>query len=84
MDVVLSILWAYRTTYTPFLLAYRVEVVVPLMITHASPMVEVYELEMNEEGMTVALDLMDEVLDEAHIKIDEYQKKASFYYDLRV
>ena len=32
----------------------------------------------------MALDLIDEVRDRANAKIIEYQKKASFYYNLRV
>ena len=72
MDELLPVLWAYRTTYkvtteaTPFMLAYGVEAVVPLEITHASPRVEAYEPETNEEGMRLALDLIDEVRDEAN------------------
>ncbi|XP_074374583.1 uncharacterized protein LOC141714992 [Apium graveolens] len=62
----LPILWAYRTTCkvtieaTPFMLAYRAEVVVPLEITHGSHRIEVYEPETNEEGLRLALDLIDE------------------------
>ena len=40
--------------------------------------------ETNEEGLRLALDLIDEVRDEANAKIVEHQKKASFYYNLRV
>lgn len=32
----------------------------------------------------MALDLIDEICDEAHAKVVEYQKKASFYYNLGV
>ncbi|KAL8114828.1 hypothetical protein AgCh_021611 [Apium graveolens] len=41
-------------------------------------------LEEVHEGQRLALDLIDEVRDEAHAKIVEYRKKASFYYNLRV
>lgn len=90
MDELLLILWAYRTNCkvttgaTPFLLAYGDEAVVPLEIMHASPRVEAYEQETNEEGMRLALDLIDEVRDEANAKNVEHQKKASFYYNHRV
>ncbi|KAK1355973.1 2-alkenal reductase [Heracleum sosnowskyi] len=86
----LPILWAYRTTCkvttgaTPFLLAYGAEAVVPVEITHTSPRVEAYEPEENEEGLRLALDLIDKVRDEANAKIVEHQKRASFYYNLRV
>ncbi|KAK1372947.1 hypothetical protein POM88_029140 [Heracleum sosnowskyi] len=37
-----------------------------------------------EEGLRLALDLIDEVRDEANAKIVQHQKRASFYYTLRV
>ena len=90
VEELLPILWAYRTTCrvttgaTPFLLAYGTEAVVPLEITHVSPRIEAYEVEENEEGMKLALDLIDEVRDMANAKVTEYQKRTSFYYNLRV
>ncbi|XP_063943205.1 uncharacterized protein LOC135150603 [Daucus carota subsp. sativus] len=89
-DEILPILWAYRTTCkvstgaTPFQLAYGAEAVVPLEITHTSSRVQQYEPEANEEGMRLALDMIDEIHDEAHAKIVENQKRASYYYNLRV
>ncbi|KAL8088405.1 hypothetical protein AgCh_038254 [Apium graveolens] len=46
--------------------------------------IQAFNAEDNEEGQRLALDLIDEVRDEAHAKIVEYQKKAWFYYNLRV
>ncbi|XP_074346936.1 uncharacterized protein LOC141685749 [Apium graveolens] len=72
VDELLSILWAYRTTcrvtteVTQFMLAYGAEAVVPVKFTHGSPRVEPYELENNEEGMRLALDLIDEIRDDAN------------------
>ncbi|XP_063939813.1 uncharacterized protein LOC135148496 [Daucus carota subsp. sativus] len=89
-EEILPILWAYRTTCkvstgaTPFQLAYGAEAVVPLEITHTSPRVQQYEPEANEEGMRLALDMIDEVRDEANARIVESQKRASYYYNLRV
>ncbi|XP_063947569.1 uncharacterized protein LOC108203383 [Daucus carota subsp. sativus] len=89
-EELLPILWAYRTTCkvstgtTPFQLAYGAEAVVPLEITHTSLRVQQYEPEANEEGMRLALDMIDEIRDEAHAKIVENQKRASYYYNLRV
>ena len=90
VDELLPILWAYRTTSrvttgaTPFMLAYGAEAVVPVEISHGSPRITAYEPEQNEEGQRLALDLIDEIRDQANAKITEYQKKASFYYNLRV
>ncbi|XP_074362244.1 uncharacterized protein LOC141702482 [Apium graveolens] len=66
------------------MLAYGDEAVVPLEITHGSPRVEAYEPETNEEGMRLALDLIDEVRDEANARNAEYQRRASLYYNGRV
>nr|XP_017227761.1 PREDICTED: uncharacterized protein LOC108203368 [Daucus carota subsp. sativus] len=76
-DELLPILWAYRTTCkvstgaTPFQLAYGAEAVVPLEITHTYSRVQQYEPEANEGGMRLALDMIDEIRDEAHAKIVE-------------
>ena len=80
----------YRTTCkittqdTPFFLAYGAEVVVSVEISHTSPRITAFELEANEEGMKLALDLLDEVMDKAQANIVEYQKRTSSYYNLRV
>ena len=57
------------------MLAYGAEVVVPVEISHTSPRITTFEPKANEEGMKLALDLIDEVRDKAHAKIVEYQKK---------
>ena len=90
MDELLPILWTYRTTCkvttreTSFMLVYRVEAVVPVEITHTTPRVEAFDQESNEEGMRLALDLINEVRDDANARIVKHQKRASFYYNLRV
>ncbi|XP_074374488.1 uncharacterized protein LOC141714891 [Apium graveolens] len=66
------------------MLAYGAEAVVPVEISYSSPRIQAFNIEENEEGKRLALDLIDEVRDEAHAKIVNYQKKASFYYNLRV
>ncbi|XP_074360731.1 uncharacterized protein LOC141700974 [Apium graveolens] len=90
VDELLPILWAYHTTCkvtteaTPFMLAYGAVAVVPLEITHGSPRIEAYEPETNEKGMRLALDLIDEVRDEANARNAEHQRRASLYYNRRV
>ena len=54
----------------------------PSDITHLSSRVEAFEPGANEEGMRLALDLIDEVRNEANVKIVEYHKRTS--YNLRV
>lgn len=51
----------------------------PLEITHTSPMVQQFEPEANEGEMRLALDIIDEVQDQANAKIMEIQKRASYY-----
>ncbi|XP_074377894.1 uncharacterized protein LOC141719414 [Apium graveolens] len=84
-DELLPILWAYRITCkvtteaTPFMMAYGAEVVMPLEIMHGSPRIKAYESKTNEEGMRLALDLIDEVRDEANARNVEHQRRASLY-----
>ncbi|XP_074336309.1 uncharacterized protein LOC141673457 [Apium graveolens] len=66
------------------MLANGAEAVVPLEITHGYPRIEAYEPEINEEGMRLALDLIDEVMDEANARNVEHQRRASLYYNRRV
>ena len=49
-----------------------------------SSRVKAFESEANNEGMRLALDLIDEVRDEGNAKIVEYQKQTSSYYNMRV
>ncbi|XP_074356561.1 uncharacterized protein LOC141696300 [Apium graveolens] len=72
------------TGVTPFMLAYGVEAVVLVEISHSSPRIQAYNSEENEKGQRLALELIDEVRDQAHAKVVEYQKKPSLYYNLRV
>ncbi|XP_074377950.1 uncharacterized protein LOC141719467 [Apium graveolens] len=69
---------------TPFMLPYAVEAVVPAEISHSSPRIQAYNVQENKEGQRLATDMIEEVRDEAHDKIVKYQKKVSFYYNLRV
>ncbi|XP_074323762.1 uncharacterized protein LOC141660676 [Apium graveolens] len=66
------------------MLAYGAEAVVPLENFHVSLRVQAFEPETNKEGTRLALDLIDEVKDEANAEITEHKKRASFHYDQRV
>lgn len=46
--------------------------------------IRAYEPESNEEDMRLSLDLIDEVRDKANAKNEEYHKRASSYYNLKV
>ena len=56
----------------------------PVEIIHTIPRMEAFDQESNEEGMRLALDLIDEIRDEAKATIVKHQKRDSFYYNLRV
>ncbi|XP_074346905.1 uncharacterized protein LOC141685716 [Apium graveolens] len=78
VDEILPILWDYQTTCrittgaTPFMLAYGAKAVVLVEISHSTPKIQAYNAEEKEEGKRLALDLVDEVRDEAHDKIVDY------------
>ncbi|KAL8149363.1 hypothetical protein AgCh_006399 [Apium graveolens] len=63
------------TGATPFMLAYGVEAVISVEISHSSPRIQAYNAEENEEGQSFALELIDEVRDKAHARIEEHQKR---------
>ncbi|XP_074377491.1 uncharacterized protein LOC141719014 [Apium graveolens] len=66
------------------MLAYGAKALVPLEITYGSQRVEASEPENNEKGMSLALDLIDEVRDEANAHNAEHQQRASIYYNRRI
>ncbi|XP_074377444.1 uncharacterized protein LOC141718964 [Apium graveolens] len=60
------------TGETPFMLTYGAKAVVTVEISHSSPRIRAYNTEENEEGQRLAMDLIDEVRDQAHAKIMAY------------
>ena len=85
-----EVLWSYRTTTrtptgeTPFALTYGTEAVIPVEIGSVSYRVEHYNPGLNEEGMRLHLDLLQEKRDEAQITMAAYQQKAAKYFNKRV
>ncbi|XP_074352114.1 uncharacterized protein LOC141691276 [Apium graveolens] len=74
----------FKNYSTPFMLAHGAKAVVPLEITNGLPRVEAYEPKTNEEDMRLALDLIDEVRDEANGRNAEHQHRPFLYYNRRV
>lgn len=73
--MILEILWAYRTTiktandYTPFSLAFGLDVIAPCELVWPSTRIIGYNEETNEEKLTENIDLIDNIIKEAdHIK----------------
>ena len=74
-----SVLWAYRTTprrsigETPFALPYGMEVVIPLEIGMPTIRSESFQPDLNNEAVSLELDLAEERRERALIHIVAYQ-----------
>lgn len=85
-DELPNVLWSYRTTprsstgETPFSLAYRVEVVLPVEVSLRSPNIEVFYPEKSFEGLRLDNDLMKEIRDYAALLLARYQAKVASYF----
>ena len=83
-------LWAYRTTprrgtgETPFRLAFGVEAVIPVEIGIPTRRTAEYSEETNDRLMREELDLLEEVRDEAAIRVSHYQQKMAKYFNAKV
>ncbi|XP_022857369.1 uncharacterized protein LOC111378409 [Olea europaea var. sylvestris] len=86
-DELPSILWTYRTTQRttigkiPFMLAYGIEVMVPVKIRLPSHRRLVPE---TSEHTTEHLDLLEEVREQAAIKVASYQTKTAKHFNSKV
>lgn len=82
-----SVLWAYHTIVrtsmgeTPFLLAFGIEVVIPVEIGMTSHKATNFDSEKNEEGLRVNIDLLAEKRDEAALWIAAYRQNMTKYYN---
>ena len=85
-----EILWAYRaiprtaTNRSPYELAFGMEAVTPIELLVPSPRVACHELTANREGKLLALDSVDELREEARLRMTEYQRKVKKAFDKRV
>lgn len=90
VEELLEVLWAYRMTKrspteeTQFAIAFAVEVVVSVEIGSPSFRVTHYNPWLNDEGMKLCLDLVQERRNKAQMKIAPYQGKTSQYFNKRV
>ena len=72
------------TQETPFALAFGTEAVTPIKVGLKSPRVEFANTEHNEEILRLNLDLLKEKLEQALKRVEDYHRKTTKYYDLRV
>ena len=85
-----NILWAYRTTArtptgeTPFRLTYGTEAMIPVEVGVTSTRREVFHEESNNDHLRINLDCLDDVREEASVRVTKYQQKMADYYNKRV
>ena len=85
-----NVLWAYRTTArtpmgeTPLRLTYGTEAVIPVEVGVTSTRQEAFHEESNDNRLRINLDCLDEVREEASIRVTKYQQKMADYYNKRV
>lgn len=77
----LGVLWAYRTTVrtptgeTPFKLAFRTKVVIPMEVGVSILRRTCYDDPSNDEGLKLALDCLPKVRDDVAQRIALYQER---------
>ena len=73
-----NVLWAYRTMArtptgeTPFRLTYDTEAVIPVEVGVASTRQEAFHEESNDDHLRINLDCLDEVREEAFVRVTKY------------
>ena len=85
-----NVLWAYRimartpTGETPFKLIYGIEAVIPVEVGVTSTRREAFHKESNDDQLRINLDCLDEVREEAFVRVTKYQQRMADYYNKRV
>ena len=85
-----NVLWAYRTTArtptgeTPFRLTYGIEAVIPVAVGVTSVRREAFNEKSNDDHLRQSLDCLDEVREQASIRMTKYQLKMAEYYNKKV
>ena len=90
MEELYPILWAYRTTpriptrESPFNLAYGIEAMIPFEIRLPSTKIEQYSEPSNSEYRRADLDLLQELRQQAQVRMAVYRQRVARYYNTRV
>ena len=69
---------------TPFRLTYGTKAMIPVEVGVTSTRREVFHEESNNNHLWINLDCLDEVREEASIRVTKYQQKMADYYNKRV
>ena len=84
VDEVPRIVWAYHTTpqsttkETPFSLVYGLDAMIPVEIQESSPQFQNFVVEKSNEERKVNLYLLDEVREQAHIKVEALKRRVEY------
>ncbi|XP_077246144.1 uncharacterized protein LOC143886030 [Tasmannia lanceolata] len=84
-DELYHVLWAYRTTprtptsESPFNLSFGTEAVIPVDIGNPSPRVTSFNEQLNSDGLRANLDLLEEIREEARIRVAAYKQKIQIF-----
>jgi len=69
---------------TPFSLVYGLDVMIPVEIQESSPCFQNFVAEESNEERKVNLDLLDEVREEARIKVEALKRKVENKYNSKL
>ena len=72
------------TGENPFRLTYSTEAVIPVEVGVASTRREAFRKESNDDHLRINLDCLDEVREEASVRVTKYQQRMADYYNKRV
>ncbi|CAA0817909.1 P-loop containing nucleoside triphosphate hydrolases superfamily protein, partial [Striga hermonthica] len=90
VDELTTVLWAYRTTprsstgQSPFHMVYGMEALLPIEVGLESHRSTFYEEKNNEELAKGALDMIEEMREEAWLRSVEYKQKMRATFDKKV
>jgi len=82
--------WAYHTTpqsttrETPFSLVYGSDVIFPVEIQESSPRFQNFVAKESNEERKVNLDLLDEVWEEARIKVEALKRRVEYKHNSKL
>ncbi|GFZ00194.1 hypothetical protein Acr_13g0015930 [Actinidia rufa] len=85
-----NVLWAYRSTSrkatnkTPYVMALKFEVVIPLEVGLPTIRIKAYDVSHNVKVLSRSLDLADEQRKNALIRMADYQKQLAKTYHQKV
>jgi transposase InsO family protein len=90
VEYIPEVLWSYRITIrtptgeTPFSLTYGTEAVIPAEVGSPSFRVAYYNPGLNDEGISLNLDLLQEKRDDAQVTWVAYQERTARYFNKAV